>query len=61
MMKRKKIANPDFKFNTRKEYEKEITKLLLLKSDDGVLRCADDEYESMVEEYLRFCELGSNV
>ena len=54
----------EFRFSTRKEYEDEIKKLLVLERKKTTIRKSgslsfDDEYDALVEEYLRFCDLDA--
>jgi hypothetical protein len=39
---------PSFKFGSRKEYERELVRLAQAGDDDA--------YESLAEEYVRFCD-----
>lgn len=43
---------PEFRFSTRKQYEKELVRL----AQDG----DDEAYESLAEEYVRFCDTEMN-
>lgn len=43
---------PPFKYQTRKQYERELVRL----AQDG----DDEAYESLAEEYVRFCDSEMN-
>ena len=44
-----------FRFKTRKEYEKQLEKLIQKQSRSRSSKGAE-EYEDLMEEYLKFCE-----
>lgn len=44
---------PSFKFASRKDYERELVQL----ARDG----DDDAYESLAEEYVRFCDAETDA
>lgn len=43
-----------FRFSNKESYERELTRLLLTNSIGKT--CSEETYESLVEEYLAFCE-----
>lgn len=59
--------NQVFRYDTKKEYEDEIKKLInsrnitpKKKNKKKDIEFLDEEYESLVDEYLRFCTSNVN-
>jgi hypothetical protein len=52
MFQMKERTKEDFRFNSRKEYERAISELIMTSEND----LESGEYDSLTEEYLRFCE-----
>ena len=47
---------PQHRFSTRKEYENEIERVLAIARKNNTLDLIDDEYDTLIEEYVKFCE-----
>lgn len=67
-MEEEKESN-DFRFLSKKEYEKELSRLIAFKNSlsmksnrDRVLRDSlEEDYDSLMEEYLIFCSVDRDV
>lgn len=56
MFQMKENDKEEFRFKSRKEYENAISDIILTSEDD----LESSEYDSLTEEYLRFCESLKN-
>lgn len=63
----KENEQESFRFTSKKEYEKELSRLISLRNSVSSKKktaikaeTIDEQYENLMEEYLMFCSVGKD-